>query len=158
MEWSRKTQDLSKQGRHIIRHPVANHLPSSNSSGRNLLCGLSQFWSWHGPHAAVHGSPYLLQEQRNVLQALEQLQWMIFKRLSGAAVICDIIGISWSFCMLHPQFTASMSSCFPVQVMSCAMRQWNLVADSVGGRRYVWCYKRRRSDNFPAESVISHCC
>ena len=26
MDWSPKTKDLSKQGRHIIRHPVANHL------------------------------------------------------------------------------------------------------------------------------------
>ena len=152
MEWSRKTQDLSKQGRHIIRHPVANHLPSSNSSGRNLLCRLSQFWSWHGPHAAVHGSPYLLQEQRNVLQALEQLQWMIFKRLSAWS--SNHLWHNWDQLVIlhapspvHSIYVILISN--PGHDLVVCLRQWNLVADSVGGRR---------NDNFPAESVISHCC
>jgi len=42
---------------------------------------------------------------------------MTFKRVFGAAVVCDIIWINRSFCMLHPQFTASMSSCFSIQVV-----------------------------------------
>ena len=54
----------------------------------------------------VHGSPYLLQEQRSVLQAVEQLKCMIFIRLSGAASIVDISETSRLSCRIHPQFRA----------------------------------------------------
>ena len=57
----------------------------------------------------VHRQLYIvvhnfLQEQGSVLQAMEQLQCMIFDRLSGAAFIVDISGTSLLSCRIHPQF------------------------------------------------------
>ena len=70
------------------------------------MYGLSHSSIWHGPQTVVHGSPYLLQEQRSVLQAVEQLLCMILIRLSGAASIFDISETSRLSCKIHPQFRA----------------------------------------------------
>ena len=74
------------------------------------MCGLSHSSIWHGPQTVVHGSPHLLQEQRSVLQAVEQLQCMIFIRLSGAASIVDISETSRLSCRIHPQFRARLEA------------------------------------------------
>ena len=91
------------------------------SSGRNVLCGLSHSWSWHGPQTVVRGSAYCLHEQQSVLQAVEQLQWMTFKRLSGATIIVDISGINLLSWRCHPQFRASIPS--SVQANLCTFHQ-----------------------------------
>ena len=96
--------------------------PSSDFSGRNRFYGLSHSSIWHGPQTVEHGSPYLLQEQRSVLQAVEQLQYMIFNRLSGAAFIVDITGTSRLSCRFHAQFLGSIPSSFPAQT-----KTWNEV-------------------------------
>jgi len=42
---------------------------SSPCSSRGiLLCGLLHVVTWQGPQAEVHGSPFIRQEQRSVLQ------------------------------------------------------------------------------------------
>ena len=53
---------------------VSKKVITADTSRKNLLCGLSRFVTWHGPQAEVHGSPFLLQEHRSVLQELKQLQ------------------------------------------------------------------------------------
>ena len=56
---------------------------SSNTSWRILLCGLS-----HSSSSTYIGpSPCLPEDQRSVVQTVEQLQGVIFNRLSGAAFI-----------------------------------------------------------------------
>ena len=70
---------------------IHHHLPTPLGETGS---GLSHSSICHGPQTVEHGSPYLLQEQRSVLQAVEQLQCMIFNRLSGAAFIVDITGTS----------------------------------------------------------------
>ena len=66
---------------------------SSNTSWIILLCGLS-----HSSSSTYIGpSPCLPEDQRSVVQTVEQLQCVIFKRLSGAAYISGMNRLSCRF-------------------------------------------------------------
>ena len=57
-----------------------------SSSSNDWLYGLSHTSSWHCPHAEVQGILFCIQLHLGVLQAVLQLQWIIFKRESWAAI------------------------------------------------------------------------
>ena len=88
-----------------------------SSISHSTWLGLSHVSSWQDPQAAVHGSSYALQLHRFVLQDFEQLQWIILRRVSGAAFMTDITGTNWLASSFQPHFSKSISHSLPIQTM-----------------------------------------
>ena len=81
----------------LVNKSLFSYLLSFSSSSVRWLYGLLHSSSWHCPQTVRQGSPYRLQLQRSVVQAVVQLQCIIFGWISRAAFISDIIGISEFF-------------------------------------------------------------
>ena len=109
---------------------------SSSSIILRLLNILSHASICHGPHPAWHGSPYFLLLRRG-WQPFLQLQWIILRRLSGAAFIFIIIGTNLLSSSFQPQLWYQfhiLSPAIPWSGSSRLLMQWNFVEDAVGGR------------------------
>ena len=75
-----------------------------SSSHKGWLCGFSQFITWHDLHVR-----YLLQLHHCVQPSVLQLQWTIYRRLSGAAALFVMAGTNRLSSNFHPQSMGFMS-------------------------------------------------